>query len=358
MSTLCAALIVKNEESVISRCIDSFKDHIDYWVICDTGSTDNTKQIITEKLQGIPGELHDREWKNFGHNRSELMKLCRNKADYIILLDADMTLQVNQGNFRDSLSSDSMKPTSYLLKYEGVNYFRQKLLVRGDLDWRYEGVTHEYIVSDQDNGEGVTDLISLVHFADGSRHSYKNQEDVRLLEQSIMDNANNPRDMFYLAQSYECNGQRDEARDTYGKRAQMEGWDQETYISMLREAECISKDPESMNFPLGLYIKAMKYRPSRFEAAYRVINYIRRKELYTASYALSLEYMKKPATEDILFVDQASRDYKIPLEFALSNYWTGKKDVCKRVCEDKLNISYMPLDFRQCYERLLDFCRS
>ena len=39
-------MIVKNESKIIKRCLDSVKDHIDYWVIVDTGSTDGTQDII------------------------------------------------------------------------------------------------------------------------------------------------------------------------------------------------------------------------------------------------------------------------------------------------------------------------
>ena len=46
--TICLTMIVKNEAETIKRCIDSVKDHIDYLVICDTGSTDGTQDLIKE----------------------------------------------------------------------------------------------------------------------------------------------------------------------------------------------------------------------------------------------------------------------------------------------------------------------
>ena len=46
MSTLCLVMIVKNEEKVIERCLESVYKYLDYWVICDTGSIDKTKRII------------------------------------------------------------------------------------------------------------------------------------------------------------------------------------------------------------------------------------------------------------------------------------------------------------------------
>lgn len=42
------------------------------WVICDTGSTDGTQDLLTSYFAaaGIPGHLANHTWKDFGHNRN------------------------------------------------------------------------------------------------------------------------------------------------------------------------------------------------------------------------------------------------------------------------------------------------
>jgi glycosyltransferase involved in cell wall biosynthesis len=84
MSTVCLSMIVKNETKILHECLDSVHPHIDYWVIVDTGSTDGTQEYIKQYFaeKGIPGELIERPWINFGHNRSEALDLCTGKADY------------------------------------------------------------------------------------------------------------------------------------------------------------------------------------------------------------------------------------------------------------------------------------
>src|SRR2546428_69578 len=70
---ICLNMIVKNESHVITRCLGSVLPLIDYWVIVDTGSDDGTQKIIKDFMQekGVSGELHERPWINFSHNRNE-----------------------------------------------------------------------------------------------------------------------------------------------------------------------------------------------------------------------------------------------------------------------------------------------
>jgi glycosyltransferase involved in cell wall biosynthesis len=90
--SICLSMIVKDEADVIERLLASVRGAIDSWVICDTGSTDGTQDLIRNAMKDIPGALFERPWRNFGENRSELMELAAGRADYLLLLDADMTV--------------------------------------------------------------------------------------------------------------------------------------------------------------------------------------------------------------------------------------------------------------------------
>jgi hypothetical protein len=65
--------MIKNESSIIQRCLNSAAKICDAICVCDTGSTDNTVEIVNEYFKGvkIPGKVYTQPWKNFGHNRSE-----------------------------------------------------------------------------------------------------------------------------------------------------------------------------------------------------------------------------------------------------------------------------------------------
>ena len=117
MTKLCLCMIVKNESSIIKDCLNSIADYLDYWVICDTGSTDGTQDIIKSffKEKGISGELHEDKWVNFGYNRSLYLKYAKNKGDFLIMLDADEILIVKNKNFKNNIKPNSKN----MVKYDG-----------------------------------------------------------------------------------------------------------------------------------------------------------------------------------------------------------------------------------------------
>ncbi len=94
--TLCLNMIVKNESKIITRLFDSVISIIDCYCICDTGSTDNTVEIIQNyfKDKGITGKVVQEPFKNFCHNRNFALLYCVGMSDYVILLDADMFLDI------------------------------------------------------------------------------------------------------------------------------------------------------------------------------------------------------------------------------------------------------------------------
>src|SRR5436305_6513507 len=134
-SSLGLCMIVKNEAHVIGRCLDSVAPHIGCWTIVDTGSSDGTQDQIRSRLADVPGEVHERPWRDFGTNRTEAIALARGKADYMLVMDADHVLHTPPGyQFRD-LDADA-----YFIahRYAGVHY-GIAILLADPMAWRHEG---------------------------------------------------------------------------------------------------------------------------------------------------------------------------------------------------------------------------
>ena len=92
MKKISVSYIVKNEQDNIIRSLESVKDFGEI-VIVDTGSTDNTKQIIQEWIvkNKVNASLYDYEWTNFADCRNYSLSKCT--GEWILVLDADETLE-------------------------------------------------------------------------------------------------------------------------------------------------------------------------------------------------------------------------------------------------------------------------
>ena len=84
---ISAAMIVRNEQAHLARCLESIKKVANEIVIVDTGSTDKTVEIAEEYTKNI----YNQKWTdNFSLHRNYSFSKCTN--DWIIQIDADEEL--------------------------------------------------------------------------------------------------------------------------------------------------------------------------------------------------------------------------------------------------------------------------
>lgn len=312
--TLCLCMMVRNEAHVIARALASVRGVIDYWVICDTGSTDSTLVEVLSELAGVPGQLHRTEWVNFGHNREQVLKLASDKADYLLIMDADMIANV-KGPFKEKLTEDC-----YEIRYEGPLDYGQTMLVASRHQWRYVGATHEYIYSETAKTRGTLPELTLTHFADGGMRSDKFERDVRLLEEALAIDPENVRNTFYLAQSYFDLRRYAEARTWYEKRSHMPGWDQEGWYALYRMALCVREVGEPWEETLAALTRAHNVRPSRLEAMYEIVKHYRETGEYQTGYEFACAGTDVPYPTDSLFIERSIYTHLFPLEFGVCAY--------------------------------------
>jgi glycosyltransferase involved in cell wall biosynthesis len=349
---VCLNMIVKNESQVITRCLESVKPLIDYWVIVDTGSDDGTQQIIKEYLKDIPGELHERPWLNFSHNRNEALQLAMNKGNYILFMDADDTLVYPKDYRWPSFDKDCYYMT---IRYSGSRYFRI-FLIRSTPDWNWVGILHEAISSPQIKSSALLEEIYYNVNGGGNRSQdpQKFLKDAKILEEGLISEPNNSRYVFYLAQSYKDAQVYDKALLNYEKRVGMGDWDQEIFYSMYQVGllqETMQKDPEVL---LESYKKAYSFCPSRVEPLYRIANYQRQKGNHQEGYnAALLGLSKPPATSDALFIEQWIYDYGLLLEFSICAYWLEKYSESLLASQLILSQKDLPENVRTCVENNL-----
>jgi glycosyltransferase involved in cell wall biosynthesis/cyclopropane fatty-acyl-phospholipid synthase-like methyltransferase len=92
---ITAGLITCNEEDNISRCLKSIKKIVDEIIICDTGSTDDTVEIVkkfTTNIQSISNDPDGDGLFNFAWARNNVLEKVAKDTDWFLWLDADEVL--------------------------------------------------------------------------------------------------------------------------------------------------------------------------------------------------------------------------------------------------------------------------
>lgn len=355
--TICLNMIVKDESAVITRCLSSVLPIIDYWVIVDTGSSDGTQDIIKKfmKEKNVPGELHERPWKDFGHNRQEALQLAKGKADYTFFIDADEYLSYEPGFKLPVLDKDFFYVT---MSFGGTQYGRVAL-VKDKLNWQWAGVRHEAVSCPEALTSGTIEKAYNVVLTDGARSKdpLKYEKDAAALEAGLLEEPNNTRYVFYLAQSYMDCGKNELAIQNYEKRVKMGGWDQEVYYSLLK----IANIQESMGMPHDVLVKSYKrafdYRKSRSEPLYFLANLYRLKGDYETGYKIAKIGAAIPTSKDVLFVQSWVYDYGMLLELSINAYWIGKYKECEKISKQLLKKD-LPENVHSCVEANLNFAQE
>jgi len=353
LSTFCLNMIVKNEAPVIRRCLASVRPWIDAWVVVDTGSTDGTQALVREALDGIPGELFERPWVDFGHNRSEAIALAGRRADYLLFLDADEELVVPGGFVWPDLQGDAY---SLLHCFSGMDYHRASLAATR-LPWRFEGVLHEHLDCPAPHRVDRLDGPHILVRPEGarSRDPRKYEKDAALLEGALQREPGNTRYAFYLAQSYRDAGQPERSLEVYERRAAMGGWEEEVWYALYQVALL----KEALRHPgpevLGAYLRAHQFRHTRPETLGQLARYCRLGHDHHLAYLFAREAMEILPTADILFVDPSFSLWRNRDEYAIACYWTGRYRESAQVCRALLAGHALPDTERGRVEANLDF---
>ena len=248
-------MIGKNESAVLPRCFENVAPFVDTITFCDTGSDDDTVKIARAFAREKGGKVYRHKWVNFSHNLNLAHARARGTARWLLWLHTDMTIHADpkvKSWLRRPRKSD---PDCFNVDvYMGSTHYALPLLMRGDLDWRYIGPTHEYLEHGHRSTRKLKGL-SVFHHADGANRGDKFERDIELLRDGFR--ARDGRAIFYTAQSHANLGHIEQAALIYDLRASMNGWEEERWYSAYQAAR-LRRDVEAL-------IEVWRERPWRHE---------------------------------------------------------------------------------------------
>jgi glycosyltransferase involved in cell wall biosynthesis len=332
---VCLCMIVRNERLVIERCLEGARPLIDAISVCDTGSDDGTPGLIAgwRAAHAVPGHVHRHRWRDFGHNRTRALQTTQRmlrdlgwdlQRTYLLFLDADMVLEVDDEFRRTQLMADVYR----VVQRNGRLVYPNVRLARASLDGRFVGSTHEYFASPAGASEGTLATLSIDDRDDGGSKADKVERDIRLLTADLQRDPANARAMFYLAQSYRGCGDFPRALTWYRRRIAAGGWPEEVWYSQYAIGLMYLATGEIPDAVRALHA-AMRLDPARAEPYFALAEGFRARHRHrlAAGYALAgLERggQGRPPGRT-LFVE---RDASLGLlrELSIAGYYSGHRD--------------------------------
>lgn len=269
-------IMVKNAGPLFEKVLTENLPYIDRWTILDTGSTDETIDIIKKVLVGKKkGNLYEEPFINFRDSRNRCLNLAGKNCKYTIMLDDTYALRGDVRSFLTLVRGDQFADSySLLILSDDSEYYSNRVLKTKN-ELRYIYTIHE-VVQKENN---ITVVIPkdqgwiFDHRADymEKRTMNRKQYDLQLLYDMLEEEPDNPRHLYYLAQTYNCIEDHENAAIWFEKRAtsKLDGHIQEAVDSYFELARIYNF---KMNKPWALceetYLKSFELDPTRPDPLY------------------------------------------------------------------------------------------
>lgn len=359
MTSICLNMIVKNESKIIERLLTSVLPIIDAVCICDTGSTDNTIELIQNfmKINNLQGEVFSEPFRNFGYNRNIALKRTSVWGDYALLLDADMIL-----NISPEFSKKDLKDEAYqIMQIHGDMKYYNTRLVKTKIGIECVGVTHEHYTYPKGSVLSTLHSLNVFDVSDGGSKKDKFERDIYLLTEGLKLEPLNSRYYFYLANSYKNVGNFNDAIKNYKKRIDFGGWKEEIYLSIFEIGNCY-KALGNMKKAIQYWMDAWDFYPKRAESLYELVSYYRMSgKNNLAQHFCNLGRSIPFPKDDVLFIKSSVYDFLFDYEQTVLYFFTKipiDYSIFLKVINYGFYVQNVLRNYRFYTKKLKDFCKK
>jgi glycosyltransferase involved in cell wall biosynthesis len=317
---ICLCMITKDEENIITKCLESVAPYISFWVINDNGSTDKTPEVITEffKKKGIPGILDRTPWKGFNYNRSVAFKIAEKESgcDWMFVIDSDDHLITPLKVPLNPPNADSF----IINIQEGPNVMQtRQQLFRVGCEWLYSAIIHEYPASRKFKHAKVAKTTEITVRA--SRGGARSQDPLKYWRDAILmekdlervrkipkhklphwEQGLESRYLYYICQSWHDFGHFTNAIKWANKRVLQNGFKEEIWRAHLLKVRCLRRldaSPKEISDALN---EAIKNDTSRAETYFELVSEYVKMEDWKNAWRVVQQTAKLKRPKDKLFI--------------------------------------------------------
>lgn len=303
--TISLCMIVKNEEDVLARCLNSLQDIPDEIIIVDTGSTDRTKEIATHYTNMI----FDFKWQN-DFSAARNYSFSPATKEFILWLDGDDYLEEKDRllllNFKKTIDPtvDSVTMNYHLaVDHAGkpIQSLRRNRLVRRACKFQWIGPVHEYL---EVGGKIINSEIAIRHKKD-KMHTDRNL----MIYRRRIDAGEefSPRDLYYYANELKDNALYEEALLFYKRFLDGKlGWVEDNIAACIKMCECY-EHMGKRDQQLQSLIRTLEYDLPRAEACCRIgMLFFNENKLLKAIFWFKLSTMLEKPLNSLGFIDHAA----------------------------------------------------
>lgn len=292
------AMIAKDTQEKVERAVRSVAPYISSYVIAVAPGD----PLATVTLDvPVPGTIVEIPWKNFGHNRTEVLRAAEKlhaDAEYLLVLDADDVLEADEG-----FSLPELTGLGYALQVqESIKYWRAQIL-KAHVGWKYVGPVHEYATIDHSERVERLEGLKYLRLGASDRGPDKYKRDAEVLAKALEAEPNNCRYAFYYAQSLRDSQDFEQAAVAYIKRVNMGGWHEEVYESAFQAAYCAYL--AKIDFPdvVSLFLNAHELGRHRAEPLFWLAKIHLEKQAPAVAFLFAQQATQRPYPErDVLYV--------------------------------------------------------
>ena len=274
LNHLC--IMVKNGGAQFEQMLVDNMPFFDRWTILDTGSTDETIDIINRVLVGKKkGKLYQEPFINFRDSRNRCLELAGKSCKFITMLDDTYVIEGNLRTFLNEVRGDQLSTSFTLYIKSNDTIYGSNRIIKSSSELRYVHRIHE-VITDKNNINIV--IPKEISSIDDRRFDYmekrtheRKQMDLKFLYEEVEENPHDPRAYYYLAQTYNLLEDYEKAFYYFTKRVEFvnSGFVQERIDALFESARIANC---KLNKPWHeceeLYNKCYKADESRPEALY------------------------------------------------------------------------------------------